>query len=139
MVFKDLHHLGDGRTVLPNRAVDTNQVVALVVDDGVQNDSGLAGLAIANDEFALAAANGNHGINGLDAGGHGFAHRLAVNHAWRQPFNVDVLAGGDGAFIVNGLAQRIHYAADHSVARGNGHDASGALYLVTFFYFRVFA
>ena len=37
-----------------------------------------------------------------------------------------------GAFVVDGLAERVDHAADHGVADGHAHDASGALDLVAF-------
>jgi hypothetical protein len=42
------------------------------------------------------------------------------------------LGGGDGPFIVDGPAQRVHHAADESVAHGDGHDAAGAPHFVAF-------
>ena len=49
------------------------------------------------------------------------------------------LAGGDGAFAVDGLAQRVHHAADHGLAHRHGHDAAGAADLVAFLDFLIFA
>src|SRR5205085_10594693 len=92
--------LGNRGALLADSAINTDQVVALVVDDGVQNYCGLARLAVADDQFALSASNGNHRVNGLDARGHRLPHRLAINYARRDSFNRDVLAGGDGAFVV---------------------------------------
>ena len=54
---------------------------SLLIDDGVQDDGGLAGLAVADDQFALAAADGNHRVDGLDAGLQRLAHRLAIHDA----------------------------------------------------------
>ena len=76
-----LHHLRDRRTLLPDRAVDANQVVALVVDDGVERDRGLAGLPVADDQLALAAADRNHAVDGLQSGRHRLTHRLPVDDA----------------------------------------------------------
>ena len=68
-----LHNLRDRRALLADGAVDADQVVLGIVDDGVKQDGGLAGLTVANDQLALAAADGNHGVDGLEAGGHGLA------------------------------------------------------------------
>ena len=65
-------------------------------------------------------------------GGHGLADRLPVNDSGREAFQGDELVGGDGAFVVDGLAERIHHAADQGVADGHAHDASRALDLVAF-------
>src|SRR3546814_3363334 len=58
-------------------------VVALV-DDRVDGDGGLAGLPVADDQLALAAADGGHGVDGLDAGLQRLVHRLALDDARRQ-------------------------------------------------------
>ncbi len=55
-------------------------VVALLVQDGVQRQRGLAGLAVADDQLTLAAADGDHGIDRLDAGLHRFRHWLPLGH-----------------------------------------------------------
>ena len=47
--------------------------------------------------------------------------------------------GCDRPFIVDRLAERVDDAADHGIADRNAHDASGALYLVAFLDFGVFA
>ena len=127
-----LHHLGDRRALLADGAVDADQIVLGVVDDGVEQDGGLAGLAVADDQLALAAADRDHGVDGLEAGGHGLAHALAVDDAGGQALDGQRLRGGDGALVVDGLAQRVDHAADHGLADGHGENLAGALDLVAF-------
>src|SRR5690606_6588688 len=62
-----LDDLGDRRLLLADGDVDALNVLALLVDDRVDRDGGLAGLAVADDELALAAADGDHAVDGLDA------------------------------------------------------------------------
>src|SRR5258708_743297 len=52
--------------LLTDRDINTNYVLAFLVDDGVDRNGGLTGLAIANDQFTLPAADRDHGIDGLD-------------------------------------------------------------------------
>jgi hypothetical protein len=52
-------------------------LIGLLVEDRVECHGGLAGLAVADDQLALAAADRDHGVDGLEAGGHGLVHRLA--------------------------------------------------------------
>ena len=85
------YDLRDRGTFLPDGAVDADQVVAFVVDDGVEGDGGFAGLAVADDQFALAAADGNHAVDGFDTGCHRLAHRLAVDHAGGETLQRDEL------------------------------------------------
>ena len=84
VVFERLHHLRDRRTLLADRDVDANHVAALLIDDRVERDRGLAGLAVADDQLALAAADRNHRVDGFDAGLHRLFHRLAIDHAGRH-------------------------------------------------------
>src|SRR5581483_8105987 len=112
--------------------VDTDEVASPAVDDGVQRDGSLAGLAVANDQFALPAADGDHGVNSLEAGGHGLAHRLAVHDAGREALDGIVNIGDDRALFVNGLAKCVDHAPDHGFADRDAHDAAGALDLVAF-------
>ena len=58
----------DGRQLLADRDVDADEVAALLVDDRVDRDGGLARLAVADDQLALAAADRDQGVDGLDAG-----------------------------------------------------------------------
>ena len=139
VVVQGLHHLRDRGALLPDGAINADQVAALTVDDGVERDRGLAGLAIADDQFALAAADRNHRVDGLQSGGHRLTYRLAVDDAGRQALNRNVLIGIDRSLVVDGQAKRIDYAADHGVADGHAHDAAGALDLVALFDFGVFA
>ena len=63
-----LGHLCNGRALLADGDIDTDNVLALLVDDGVEADRGLAGLAVADDQLTLAAADRDHGVDRLDAG-----------------------------------------------------------------------
>ena len=99
-----LHHLRDGGALLADSAVNTDQIVLGIVDDGVERDRGLARLAVTDDQLALAAADGNHGVNGLQSRSHGLAHRLPIYHPRGQPLDRDELAGGDRAFAIDRLA-----------------------------------
>ena len=138
-VFENLYYLRDRGALLADRVVDADEVVALAVDDGVERDGGLAGLAVADDQLALAAADGDHAVDGLESGGHGLAHGLAIDDAGSEALESNKFVGGDRAFVVDGMAERIDHAADHGVADGHAHDAAGALDFVAFFDFGVFA
>ena len=130
VLLKRLHDLRNGRTLLTDGAVDADEVVLRRVDDGVERDGGLAGLAVADEQLALAAADGNHRVDGLDAGGHRLGHRLTRDDAGSETLDGKAVRRVDGALVVDGLAERVHDAADHRLADGNVHDAAGALDLV---------
>ena len=128
--FERLHNLRNRRTLLANRAVDADEVVLRRVDDGVERDGGLAGLAVADEQLALSAADGNHRVDGLDAGRHRLGNALPRDDARSETLDGKAMRRVDGALVVDGLAERVHDAADQRLANGNVHDAAGALDLV---------
>ena len=132
VLLQRLHDLGDGRALLSDGAVNADQVVGLVVDDRVQRDGCFAGLAVADDQLALSAANGDHGVDGLQAGHHRLAHRLAVDHAGGETLDGQRVAGLDRAAVVDRLAERVDNAADHGIAHGHAENLAGALDLIAF-------
>ena len=138
-IREDLYHLRDRRSLLADRAVDADYVAALLVQDRVQNDGGLAGLAVADDQLALAAADRNHRVDGLDAGLQRLAHRLPVHDAGRDALDRDALICGDGPLAVERNSQRVDHAAHHGLAHRRGHDRARALDDVAFLHQRVFA
>ena len=64
---------GDGRTLLSDCYIDavdwvTGFVVTTLVDDRVDGNGGLSGLAVSDDQFALSASDWDHCIDSLDTG-----------------------------------------------------------------------
>ncbi len=68
VLLEDRDGVGDGRELLADRHVDADEALALLVDDRVDGDGGLARLAVADDQLALAAADRDERVDGLDAG-----------------------------------------------------------------------
>ncbi len=68
VLLEGADHLGHGRVLLADGHVDADDALALLVDDRVHRHRGLAGLAVADDELALAAADRHHAVDRLDAG-----------------------------------------------------------------------
>ena len=132
-----LQALDDGRDrrfLLADGDVHADHAGAFLIDDGVDGDGGLAGLAVADDQFALAAADGDHGVDGLDAELQRHFHRLAQGDAGSVVLNRPALiAAVDRAFAVQRPADRIDHAADQRMSAGNLQDAAGALDLIAFF------
>ena len=87
----------------------------------------LAGLAVADDELALAAADGDHGVDGLDAGLQRLLDALALDHARGLELDRAELVGLDGALVVERTAERVDDAADHGLAHRHLQHAAGAL------------
>src|SRR3546814_226752 len=121
--LEGLHHLGDGRPLLADRDVDAEQLLLLVgagvgrllVQDRVDGHRGLAGLAVTDDQFALAATDRHQGVERLQAGLHRLVHRLARDDARRLHFHAgagDVL---QRALAVDRVAERVNHAAEQAL------------------------
>src|SRR5262249_17970843 len=121
---------GDGRLLLPDGDVEAVLVLALLVDDGVDGDRGLAGLAVADDELAVPAADRDHRVDRLDGGLERLVDRLPGDDAGRLDLDLAVFLGLDGPLAVDRDAERVDHAADQRVADGHAHDLAGAPNLV---------
>ena len=122
-----LDHLGHGGLLLADGHVDAEDVGVLLVDDGVDGDGGLAGLAVADDQLALAAADGHQGVEGLEAGLHRLVDRLAEDDARGLHLDAAGLAGLDGALAVQRVAQGVDHPAAQRLAHRDAGDLAGAL------------
>ncbi len=119
-----LRHLHHGGALLADGHVEAVHVLAALVDDGVDGDAGLARLAVADDQLALAAADGGQGVDHLDAGLHRLLDVLALDDAGGLDFDGAHLGGLDGGAAVDGVAQRVHHAAAQGVAHRHRGDGS---------------
>src|SRR5262249_61556678 len=100
LVLQHLDELRDGRALLADRDVDAVEldllvaggVERLLVEDGVERERGLAGLAVADDQLALAAADRGPPVDRLEAGRHRLVYRLARGGC-RGPFVLRAATG----------------------------------------------
>ena len=107
-------------------------LIVFLVEDGVDRDGGLAGLAVADDQLALAAADRHQRVDRLEAGLHRLVHRFARNDARR--LDLDAAAGdvGQRALAVDRIAERVDDAAEQAAADRHVDDGAGALDGVAF-------
>jgi hypothetical protein len=137
--FQRAHDVLDRRSLLADRDVHAGHVLTLLVDDGVDGHGGLAGLAVTDDQLALATADGHHGVDRLQAGLHRLVHRFTGDHARGDLFDHVGHLGVDRALAVDRLAQRVDHAADQLGADRHFQDAARALDGVAFGDVLVFA
>ncbi len=138
--FELLHDLCNGRTLLADGDVDAVKLLAfivgligfLLVDEGVDRDSRFTGLTVADDQFALATANRDEGVDGLEARLHRLADRFTRDDARSLLFDQTTLGRFDRTLAIDRIAQSIDHAAKKGLADGNVHDGVGALYAVAF-------
>ena len=124
MLFELFHHVYHRRGLLPDRNVNADQVLALLVDDRIDGHRGLAGLAVADDQFALAAAHRHHGVDRLEAGLHRLRYRLPVNNARGDLLDNVGQLGVDRALAVDRLTKRVDHASDQFGAHRHIQDSS---------------
>ena len=127
-----LHKVCHGRALLTDGNVNADNVLALLVDDGIGGDGGLAGLAVTDDQFALTASDGDHGVDGLDTGLKRNGDALALQDAGGRGLDGGEFLRLDGALAVDGLAERIDDAAEHGTAHGDIHNSASGAALVAF-------
>jgi hypothetical protein len=137
--FELADDLRDGRALLADGDVDAVELLAfvgagvdgLLVDEGVDGDGGLAGLAVADDQLALAAADGNSASIALRPVCTGSCTDLRG----MMPGALTSTRGAGGldrALAVDRVAQRVDDAAQQALADGHVHDRAGALDGVAF-------
>ena len=132
VLFQLGHHGGNRTGFLPDGHVNAFDACALLVDDRVDRHGGLAGLTVADDQLALAAADRHHGVNGLQTGLHRLVHRLALDHARRHLLDGAGAFALDVALAVDGAAQGIDHAAQQALAHRHFQNAAGGLHRVAF-------
>src|SRR5512135_1137148 len=130
---KSIDNLSYGGALLADGNVNADNVAAFLIDDGVDGDGGLAGLAVADDQLALTAADGDHAVDGLQAGLQRLLHGLARDDAGSFEFDTSFFLGIDGAAAVDRSAERVDDASDQFFADGNLGDTAGSFHRIALF------
>ena len=129
-ILDDLGHVGSflahghvnavKRAEIRIAAFEAFLVDARVVDDGVDANCSLSGLAVANHQLALAASNRNHCIHCHDTGLYRLTYRFALDDSGRDFLDGITDFGGDVTLAVNRPAKRVHHASEQRLAHGHG-------------------
>jgi len=123
---------------LPDGDIDTTNLlrrvagfpVGFLVDDRVDGDGGLAGLAVTNDQLTLTAAHGNHGVDCLDSGLQRFVNTAPSHDARCLKLQCATLFALDGTQTINRVSERVDHASEVSLAHGHGENLSGPGYFL---------
>src|ERR1700731_24446 len=137
-LFKRVVHAGDRGALLADRDVDAPHLllgiaalpVLPLVEDGVNTDRGLAGLAVADDQLALAAPDRSLRVNRLDTGLQRFLDALALHP--RRGLNLQRATGFrlDVAAAVDRMPERIDHTAQELIPDRDRQHLTGALDLL---------
>jgi len=133
MLFERRDDLRDRGLLLSDRDVDAGQILALLIDDRVDRDRGLAGLPVADDELALAAPDRGHRVDRLDPGLYRRVDVLPGDDPRRDDVDAPRLLRRDRALAVDRPPQGIDDAADERLADRHRRDPSGRTDLVALF------
>src|SRR5262249_33436850 len=110
----------------------TTLVDRLLIDERVDRYRGLAGLAVADDQLALAASDRHQRVDGLQPGLHRLLSLAARDDAWRLDLDQATLGGLDRALAVDRVAERVDHAPQQALAHRHIDDRAGALDGVAF-------
>ena len=99
----------------------------LLVEDRVDRDGGLAGLPVADDQLALAAADRHQRVDRLEPGLHRLVHRLARNDARRLDLDAGARHVGQRPLAVDRVAEPVDHPAQQAAADRHVDDGPGAL------------
>src|SRR5437762_94896 len=94
--------LRDRRLLLADRGVNAHDAGVALIEDRVDRHGRLAGLAIADDQLALPAADRDHRVDRLDAGVQRLVDPLAIHDARREPLDRGERKRRDAAFPSSG-------------------------------------
>ena len=145
-VFEGLDDAGDVGLLLADGDVDAVErlvagelalfggfILLGLGNDSVHRDGGLAGGAVADDEFALTAADRDHGIDGHDAGLDGDGDGFTGNDPGGEFFDRILGIGNDRTFAIERFAEGIDNAPEEAFANRDGEEAaSGADFVSSF-------
>ncbi len=132
VLFQLAHDVGHGRGLLADRDVHALDAGFFLVDHRIDGQGGLAGLAVTDDQLALAATDRDHRVDGLVTGLHRLVDRLAPDHARRNALHRRGGLGRDRALAIDRLTERVHDAAQHFRTDRHFQDAAGGLGDVAF-------
>ncbi len=111
MLAQGLNHQRDRGFLLASGDINAVHARAFLSDDRVHAERGLADLAVADDQFALAASNRGHRVNSLVAGVARFMHALSSDNAGGDNLHLAGQFGIERPLAVDGLADAVHNPA----------------------------
>jgi len=139
MLFEHLPHCCDLSFLLTDGNVDAGHILALLIDDRVNGDSGLACLSVTNDQFALTTTNRDHRVDGDQPGLDGRINVLTLDNAGSDALNVVILGGLNWASAVDGFTEGVYHAAQNVGADGYGSDTARCADFIAFIDSGIFA
>jgi len=118
--------VGHRGAALAAGTVDAQAILVGLVENGVEGEGGLARLAVAEDQLALAAADGDEGVDDLQPGLERHGDGGAVHDGPGFAFDRTTLRRADWPEAVEGPPQGVHDAAEQRLAHRRVEHAARA-------------
>jgi hypothetical protein len=91
----------------------------ILVQHGVEGDSGLSGLTVTNDQLTLTTSDGHHGVDGLETSLYGLVDGLTGQDTGGLELGTALLGGLDGTLSIDGVTEGVDNTSEKSLANGN--------------------
>src|SRR5271166_4547954 len=120
--FADPPHRG---RPLADRHIDADYVRVLLIDDRIDTDCRFAGGPVADDQLALAAPDGEQGVDHQNTRIHRLGHEIAIDNGGRRALYRHLRLGLYRLVTVERPAERIDDAAEQSWSDRDPNDLTG--------------
>ena len=104
----------DAGAFLADRDIDADHVAGLLVDDRIDRQRGLANRAVADDQLALAAPEGEKGVDDENSGLDRLRDEIPLRYRRSGPFDRIEPFRGDRPLAVERPTERIDHAAEQA-------------------------
>ena len=118
-------------------AIHAQNILIVLIEDGLQSNRGFAGLPITQDQLALTASDRDQCVNHLDAGLQGGGNRCPIHDVRGWTLNRQPGAGQKGPKTVQRLTRRVDDTTDQAIADRYVHHMPTALDLIASVQLRV--
>ncbi len=124
------NQLGHRRIPLADGAINADDAGIFLINQGVQDNGGLARLPVPQDQLPLAPADGHQGVHHLQPRLQRHGHRGPGHDGGGFPLHRAALQGVDGTQIVQGTAQGVHHPSQKAFPHRHIQHPAGAPGLV---------
>ena len=124
VLLQGLNHAVHRRSFLSDCDIDADDVFSFLVNDGIDGEGGFSRLPVADDQFALALAHGDHAVDRLDARKQGAVDVCTVENGGGGRFHRTVFFARNRLSAVERDTQGIDDAPQQGVADGHADDFS---------------
>merc|ERR1719468_400394 len=139
-VSQTLDNLSNGGSLLADGNVNAEQlglsvitlVEPLLVNDGIDGNSGFASLSVTNDQLTLTTTNGDKRVNSLDTSLHRLSDGLSGDNTGGLETDTELVLSYKRALAVNGGSQSVNNTAQQLSSDRNVDNSASTLDNIAF-------